>query len=182
MSVPQPPRADEVPTHLEFRVGRLTLDPHRVIYGTIMLMTAYALIDEGTDPLGGGAYAELVAITFAPLFALAMAHAFSDALDIQIRNSRRLNRHDRRHIAATNVQYHNVALPPILVMGLLTLLTWDANDIVALLMLLGAASLVFWGSFAARKAGLGRLRQLTFGITYGLMGVLVIVVELIITH
>jgi hypothetical protein len=167
---------------LRLRLGRVSLDPHRVIYGTIMLMTAYALYDEGTSPLTRGPLLELVAISFAPLFALAMAHAFSEALDIQIRYGRRLTGHDRRHLALTNVQFLVVAVPPIAVMTLLAFLDWDANRIIELVQVLGLISLSFWGAYAARKAGLGAMRQFIFAVNYGLMGLVVILVELAITH
>ena len=44
----------------------------------------------------------LTRLALAPVFALAMAHAFSDALDLQIRLGRRLTGRDRRHLLATN--------------------------------------------------------------------------------
>jgi hypothetical protein len=170
------------PHEIQFRVGSLVLDPHVLIYSTIMLLTAYALYDEGTDVLVEGAWAELAAISIAPLFALTMAHAFSDALDLQIRTGHRLTGAERRKIAADNVQYMYIAVPPIIVLGVLTLLDWDANDAVGLIMLLGLLSLAFWGAFAAYRAGLSWVRQLTFALGYGFMGLLVLIVELIITH
>jgi hypothetical protein len=170
------------PLDIRLRFGRLSLDPHRIIYSTIMLMTAFALYDEGTAPLKTGAVVELIGVAIAPLFALAMAHAFSDALDLQIRNGRRLTRADRRHLLGVNLQYLYVAIPPIAIIIVLTIVGWDANDIVGLVELLGVASLFFWGAFAARKAHLGRGRQFTFGFNYALMGLLVILIELILTH
>jgi len=170
------------PVRLQLKVWRLTFDPHRVIYATIMLMTAFALYDEGTDPFKRGSLFELIRVTLAPLFALAMAHAFSDALDLQIRNGRRLTGADRRHLIGSNMEYLYVAIPPILLTILLALFGWDANDIVGLVQLLGVASLFFWGVFAARTAHLARWRQFTFGFNYALMGLIVIGVELLITH
>jgi hypothetical protein len=170
------------PVSLQLRVWRLTFDPHRVIYATIMLMTAFALYDEGTDPFKRGSLFELIGVTLAPLFALAMAHAFSDALDLQIRNGRRLNGADRRHLIWSNMEYLYVAIPPILLTIVLALFGWNANDIVGVVQLLGIASLFFWGAYAARASGLGRRRQFTFGFNYGLMGLIVIGVELLITH
>lgn len=170
------------PADLQWNVWFLTLDPHRLIYGTIILMTAFAIYDEGSAPLARGALIELFGVALAPLFALAMAHAFSDALDMQIRNGRRLSGADRRHVAAINLQYLYVALPPVLLMTILTILQWDANEIVAIVEVLGVLSLAAWGSLAARTAGLSRWRQTTFAVNYALMGVLVIGVELAITH
>lgn len=167
---------------LTMHVGPLYFDAHRVVYATIILMTAYALYDEGTDPFGPGPLLEMFGMSIAPLFALAMAHAFSDAIDLQIRNGRRLNRHDRRHLLSTNLQYLYVAIPPMAIIVLLSLFGWAANDIVSFVQLLGIGSLSFWGVYAARKAGLSRWAQTRFAVAYAIMGIVIIVVELILTH
>lgn len=177
------PRIDkEAPLDLSLRLGRFAMDPHKIIYGTIMLMVAYALYDEGDGPLSKGPMLELMGLSFAPLFALAMAHGFSEALDFQIRHGRRLTGSDRRHLFTENVKYLLIAIPPIIVMGVLTFFQWNAHDIVNVVQVLGLLSLSFWGAYAARKAGLGLSRQITFAISYGFMGLFVIVVELLITH
>ncbi|MDQ5974223.1 MAG: Unannotated protein [Actinomycetota bacterium] len=180
MSAQPPPVGD--PHDIQFRVGPLVLDPHVLIYSTLMLLTAYALFDEGTELLVEGAWAGLIGITIAPLFALSMAHAFSDALDTQIRTGHRLTGAERRKIAADNLQYMYIGVPPIILLGILTPLEWDANDAVGLIVVLGLLSLAFWGAFAAYRAGLSWVRQLTFALGYGFMGLLVLLVELAITH
>jgi hypothetical protein len=171
-------RREEVHLYL----GRLRLDVHSLIYSTIILMTALALYDEGTDKLIEGVWLTLLGISIAPLFALMMAHSFSDALDLQIRFGRRLSPRDRRAVLLKNVQYLYVAIPSTLLLGVFTTAHIDANVAVDITLLIGLASLFFWGSFAARKAKLGWLRQITFGLSYGLMGVLVLIVELALTH
>ncbi len=182
MTDPHVASPPEAPVDIEFRVGRLSFDPHRIVYSTVILMAALSIYDEGTDPFTRGPLFELVGVTLAPLLALTLAHAFSDALDLQIRNRRRLTGSDRRHLLATNLEYMYVAIPPMLLLGVLALFGWDANDAVTLVEIVGAMSLGFWGAFAARKAGLGRWTQTRFAIGYGLMGLVVIAVELILTH
>jgi hypothetical protein len=170
------------PHSLRVGFGPFSADPHVLIYSTIILMTAYALWDEGTARLGDGTWFELIAISLAPLFALAMAHAFSDALDFQIRHGRRLTMRDRRHLLAKNLAYMYVALPPSLLLIVLTLLDWNANDAVDLMLLLGLITLFIWGMYAGRQAGVSRLRRLSFGMSYMVMGLFVLLVELALTH
>lgn len=170
------------PLDLQLHIWRLSLDPHRIIYSTILLMTAYAIYDEGTKPFDQRGYISLFGLSIGPLFALAMAHAFSDALDLQIRNGRQLTGHDRRHIAATNMQYLYVAVPPLLVIALLGALQWDANDVLGIVQLLGLLSLGWWGWFAGMKAGVSVGRRAWFAFSYTVMGMIVIAVELILTH
>lgn len=174
---PTPETAD-----LTFRIGPLSLDPHRIIYATIMLMTTYAIYDEGTDPLGAGPIIAIIGLSIAPLFALAMAHAFSDALDLQIRNGRRLTPSDRRHLFVSNLQFLYVAIPPTIVILALSLLDMRANSIIGIVQLLGLLSLGWWGYFAGRMAGLPVHRRWIFAVNYSLMGLVVIGVELILTH
>jgi len=170
------------PVDLQLHIWRLSMDPHRIIYSTILLMTAYAIYDEGTDPFSRRTYIALIGLSIGPLFALMMAHAFSDALDLQIRNGRRLTGHDRRHLFFSNVQYLYIAIPPLLVFAILGPLGWDANDVLGIVQLLGLLSLGWWGWFAGMKAGVGRARRWWFACSYTLMGAVVIAVELIITH
>lgn len=177
----RPPAAD-APLDLQLHVWRLSLDPHRIIYSTILLMTAYAIYDEGTLPLDRRGYIALFGLSIGPLFALAMAHAFSDALDLQIRNGRRLSGHDRRHLLATNLQYLYVAVPPLIVIAALGTLRWDANDVLGIVQILGLLSLGWWGWYAGMKAGVTIARRAWFAVSYTVMGMVVIAVELVLTH
>lgn len=177
----EPPSEESVPVK-PLRLFGMTFDPHILIYSTIILLTAYAIYDEGDEPLIDGRWAEVIGISLAPLFALAMAHAFSDALDIQIRYGRRLSRHDRWHVLRTNLQYLYVGIPPSLLLIVLTFLNWGADDAVVLLLLLGLVTLFIWGVYAAKAAKLPVWRRVTFGVGYLVMGAFVLVVELLLTH
>lgn len=170
------------PVSLKVSIGPLSFDPHRVIYATIILMTAFAIYDEGDDPFTSGPLITLFGVALAPLFALTMAHAFSDALDLQIRYGRRLTGHDRRRLLATNLEYLYIAIPPILLGIVLTAFGWTAPSVILTLQVLGLVSLVLWGAYAARTARLGGWAQVRFGFSYGVMGAIVIVIELILTH
>ena len=176
------PAVQENIVDLEFRIGRLSMDPHRIIYATILLMTAYAIYDEGTAPLKTAAYLDLLGLSIGPLFALAMAHAFSDALDMQIRYRRRLTGHDRRHLVWANLQYLYVAIPPMLLILGLGLLHWDADAVLESVQLMGLLSLGWWGYYAGRKAQVSRPRRWLFAFNYALMGLVVIAVEQLIAH
>lgn len=164
------------------RFGFIVVDPHIVVYSTIMLMTTYAVYDEGTSQLTRADWFEIAALGIAPLFALSMAHAFSEAIDLQIREGRRLTNGDRWHLFRSNLQYLYVAVPPIVLAGIMWGLGSDANDAVGLIQILGIGSLFFWGAYAGRRAGYGWLRQTTFGLSYGLMGLFVLAVEYAVTH
>jgi hypothetical protein len=180
-ATPDAPVAD-APVNISFTVGLITMDPHRIIYSTILLMVAYAIYNEGTDPLGTQPYLTLGALSIAPLFALTMAHVFSDALDLQIRKGRRLTGADRRHLLAVNLQYMYIAIPPILLITVLGLMRMPADGVIRIVLLLGLVSLGWWGYFAGRQAGVPRLRRWIFAVNYLVMGMIVIGIELLLTH
>lgn len=172
------------PEDLRIQILRARLDPHRIIYGTIILMTAFALYDDrGNDqPLSIESFLAMCGIVIAPLFALAMAHSFSEALDMQIRLRRGLTGPDRRLLFRTNMQYLYIAVPPLCVVIVLSLLGMDPVDVISVVQLLGLVSLYAWGTYAGRKAGLGRGRRYLMGVGYMLAGATVIAVELALTH
>ena len=120
--------------------------------------------------------------SLAPLFALSMAHVFSDALDLQIRKGRRLTNHDRRHLLAANLQYMYIAIPPIVLIVLLSLFHMPATDVIRVVLVLGLLSLGWWGYYAGRKAGVPVLRRWIFALNYSFMGAVVIGIELLLTH
>lgn len=176
-----PPSGEADPLKLRF-LG-LSFDPHRLIYATIILIAAMSIYDDSVpEEFNTMTALTLSAVLIAPLFALTMAHAFSDALDLQIKLKRRLSGQDRRHLLVTNLEYLYIAIPPLALALILGPTAMPPETILDIIILLGLISLYFWGMFAARKAGLGRWGQLRFGINYAAMGLIIVIVELMLTH
>lgn len=167
-------------SHIHFL--RLRLDPHRLIYATIIMLVALALFDESVDPFTGSTIVDIFVVVLLPLFALSLAHGFSDALDIQILSRRRLTATDRRHLVTSSIQYLLVGIPVLVmavVFGALSMNVQLASDIGQLL---GVVSLLLWGGYAARRAGLGTWVQVRYGLIYGFIGAMIVVVELLFAH
>jgi len=61
--------SDQPPRPLLRFLG-LDWDPHRLIYGTIILMVALGIYEESDDVFDQGTLLELLAVVIAPLFAL----------------------------------------------------------------------------------------------------------------
>jgi len=157
-------------------------DPHRLIYGTIILMVALGIYEEADDPFNQESLLDLALVVVAPLFALATAHAFSDAIDIQVRSGSRLAGADRGHLLFSGLQYLAVGVPVIIVSIVVFALGGNATDAVSIAQGIGVTSLFFWGVFAARRAGLSPWAQVRFAFIYGLLGFGVIVFELLLAH
>ena len=83
--------------HVQLFVGKIAFDPHRLIYATIILMVSLAVYNQEAESWSGTPFMDLVVVVFAPLLALSLAHAFSDALDVQIRTGKRSSANERRH-------------------------------------------------------------------------------------
>lgn len=168
--------------HTLIRIFGIRFDAHRLIYATIILLVALAIYDDEIQSFSGTRFVDLAIVVVLPLLALSMAHAFSDALDIQIKTRRRLTAHDRRRLLGAGLQYLSVGVP-VLLIGLIYELTGgEAGQASEWGQVLGVLSLFGWGAFAARAAGLGAWVQVRFAIVYGLLGVGIIIVELAFVH
>lgn len=177
------PPSGRDPSTVQLHFLGLKFDPHRLIYATLIIIVSLSIYgDSDAERFNTGTAFALSAVLVAPLFALTMAHAFSDALDLQIRLGRRLNRHDRRRILASNLEYLYIAVPPLLLVLVLGPTSIPATAILDLIVLLGLGSLFLWGAFAARLGGLSVWTQLRTGLGYSLMGLVVVIIELLIVH
>ncbi len=164
------------------RIGPIRVDPRAAIYATIIMITALTVFNEGSGEMTWSTFRRTSGVLVAPLFALAMAHAFSEALDLQIRFHRRLNKHDRRHVFVVNMQYLYPCIGPVLFALVATLFGWDAGFTTWVILISLLLALFWWGFYAGRRARLPLGRQLVFGIGYSLLGVIVLLVELWMTH
>lgn len=167
---------------LQLHILGLRFDPHRLIYSTIILISVLTIYDEGDGRIDTRTAVVLSAVILAPLFALTMAHAFSDALDLQIKLGRRLTGPDRRQVLLSNLEYMYIAVPPLALTLILGPTALPGETIIDIILGLGLVSLFMWGVFAARKAHLSPWTQVRFGINYMVMGLIIVIVELILTH
>jgi len=168
--------------HTQIAIGRIGFDAHRLIYATIMMMVSLAIYDDEVESFTGTSFVDLAIVVVMPLLALSFAHGFADALDIQIRTGRRLAASDRRRLLAAAVQYLSVGIPVLAIGIIYELVGGEAGEASGAGQLLGLASLFLWGAFAARSAGLNAWAQVRFSLVYGLVGLGIVLVELLILH
>lgn len=168
--------------HARIHLFGLRLDPHRLIYATLILMVSLAIFDEAAESFSGSTVVDMFVVVLMPLAALSLAHGFSDAIDIQIRTRRRLTRADRWHVFTSSFQYILVGVPVLIVAVVFGLAGIGMDQVSNVGQILGQVSLLFWGAFAARSAGLGAWAQVRFALVYSLIGSLIIAVELAFLH
>lgn len=162
--------------------GPLRLDPRTITYSTILMLTALALIDPRNEQISVADLGTAAWVIFAPLFAISMAHGFSEAIDLQIRYRRRLTWADRRHLFVMNMQYMVIGVVAFAIACIAFALRRSTEETLFALYVFNVGSLAFWGGVAAYKAGLPLPRQITMGISYGFLGFLIVVIEVWIRH
>jgi hypothetical protein len=163
-------------------LGPLWIEPRVVIYATLIQMTAYALFDVPDVPIAIDGFSVLIWVAVVPMFALAVAHAFSEVLDLQIRLQRRMSWSDVLVILHSNVQFLYVSLIPVILLSLGWVLGVSQKTAVNSVLYLGVISLAGWGGYGARRAGLRRWTCVLFGAAYACLGALVVVLEILIRH
>ena len=163
------------------RILGVWIDPRSTIYATIMMMVTLSLFASENAPITWRMYVLLAIVTVAPLFALSMAHAFSEALDLQIRLQRRLNAHERRHLFIVNVQYMAPSLFVLAYFAICAIIGMHEHTAVRIILGLGTLSMGLWGLYAGYKAHLQPWRVILFGLLYGSLGALIIIVEMYIS-
>ena len=167
---------------LSLHLGRIPIDVRVAVYSTIILMSGLALYDPGTVALTWTEWVKEFGAVLAPVAAVALAHAFAEALGHEVHTGTHLSREVRTKIVLHNLQFlypgivTSVFLVPMLIFHV------PADVAVNMLLLIGSASLVCWGTFAGRRVGLAFWGTLTYALGYGGVGLLVVLVKYWLTH
>jgi hypothetical protein len=169
------------PEHRILHLGPIRIEPRIIVYATIIQLTTFALIDTRNIE-GRISWENLFLVSLGPMLALALAHTFSEILDYHIRAGDRVSLATVRELATTNLQFLYVGVIPLIVAVILLPTDETMTMAVNLIFLIGVISLFGWGFVAARLAGRTFGRQLLFGIGYGIVGCIVVGMELILHH
>lgn len=174
---------------LSLGAAALRPNPRILVYGTLIQLVALVIAgDSVTTKLADNQRMDLATwwdftmVAVFPLVAVALAHAFSEALDLQVREHRQLTWHDRGDIALANVQFLYVALIPSVLLLPALAQRWSVTDALDLLLACGVLSLFGWGILVARMAGLKILRQLWYGLSYLVLGLGLVALEIFAMH
>jgi hypothetical protein len=167
---------------LTLHIAGLTIDPRIAVYSTIILMSGLALLDFQDTELSWSQWGKVFGAAFAPVAAVAVAHAFADALGYEVRTKTRLDSRAISHVVFHNIQFFYVAVITLVLLAPMLLLNVAASSAANILLILGTANLVGWGTFAGRRVGLRWRGVLIYALAYGLVGVIVVWVKYWLTH
>jgi hypothetical protein len=135
----------------------------RAVYGTITLSSILIVYD-------GWATLELVdvlVIIVGPVLAMSIGHAFATSIARTAELERPLTNAERLETIRYSSWLMLLALPPLVLVVVMTLAGVELETTIRVVIWLAAASLGFWGGLAAYRAGL-RGRRLVLGIVAGL--------------
>ena len=122
----------------------------RVIYTTITLLTVLIIYD-GWEQLR---FWDVVTVIVGPILAIFMGHVFGAALGTRVALGRALTRHERRAVFVEECRFLLVAVPPLAILVVLTIVGVSYTRIIQVIVLTGVLSLGIWGGVAGRRAGL----------------------------
>jgi VanZ family protein len=136
----------------------------RVVYGTITLMSVLIVYD-GWAQLR---FRDVVVVIVGPVLAMFLAHMFAATLARQVELGRAVTRAERATIVRSESRFLLLAVPPVVVVGILTLLGLSVSASIRCLVVLGAISLGCWGGVAGRRSGMTGWR-LVLAVAAGLV-------------
>jgi hypothetical protein len=143
------------------------------VYGTITLMSVLIVYD-GWQQLR---FRDVVGVIVGPVLAMFLSHLFAATLAKQVELGRAVTGTERARIARSESPFLLLAVPPVVFVGILTLLGSSLSASIRWLVVLGAASLGYWGWVAGRRSGMSGWR-LVLAVAAGLIiGALVLALD-----
>jgi hypothetical protein len=143
------------------------------VYGTITLMSVLIVYD-GWQQLR---FRDVAGVIVGPVLAMFLSHLFAATLARQVELGRAVTGTERARIAQSESPFLLLAVPPVVFVGILTLLGSSLSASIRWLVVLGAASLGYWGWVAGRRSGMSGWR-LVLAVAAGLIiGALVLALD-----
>lgn len=161
---------------------RSFFDPHNIVYATIILLVSMDVVQYGASESDPVSLSDFLVLAIGPLIMVAIAHSFAGAIEVQVRQRRLLAREDYRHLGSTVLQYACVALVPSLIGMALWATGQDLVTAARITSGLGLVSLLLWGYYAGRSAGHGAAGRIGNALIYGFVGLLIILLEIAVSH
>ena len=115
----------------------------------------------------------------APLLALGVAHLFSEVIEEHYHLQRPLTGAEWRRLSVGQLKILVAAIPPLVILGIGWLNPLDERRTIAVLLWTGMATLVGLSFIAGRRAGLRGWRLAVAGISGGVVGLIVISLQVL---
>ncbi len=157
-------------------LGPLRLRLERLVYGTVVLMSLLVVYDGWADLTS---FVGVAIVIVAPTLALAVAHVFAEGVEHHAELQRPLRREEWTEVIVAELGVVVVAVPPLVILAAGWIGPWDPRNTIAVLIWTGLATLVALSLLAAHRAGIRGWRLLGSGALGGLVGLLVISLQIV---
>jgi hypothetical protein len=118
-------------------------------------------------------------VIIGPILALGVAHFFSEVVQAFAEHQRPLTAAEWRWHARDQLHLLLAAVPPLLVLAVGWLGPLNARSTIAVLLWTGVATLMGLSALAAERAGMGGRRLVFASLSGGLVGLLVIALQIL---
>ncbi len=147
----------------------------RAVYGTITIMCILIVYD-GWQKLE---LRNVIGVIVGPIVAMFFAHVFSAAIAEQVRLQRSLTNGERMEIVRAEARFLWLAAPPVVITVVLNLGGMSLTNCIRVILVIGVASLGFWGGVAGLRAGFTG-RRLVLAVLAGLLvGTLILALQVL---
>jgi VIT1/CCC1 family predicted Fe2+/Mn2+ transporter len=153
-----------------------------IVYATIIQLAAFAIFDQGDTPITEASFRNIITVSLGPMIAVALAHTFAEVLDHQLARGNHFTWADVVDIIKPNAQFLYVGLAPIVITIPFLFTNFTNNDVINIIFVFGVTSLFIWGFIAARSSGRPLRGQIIFSLAYGILGMFVVGIELLLGH
>lgn len=153
-----------------------SLDLERLVYSTVVLMSVLVVFDGWSSV---ATFFGVALVIIAPTLALTVAHLFADVLHLQAEHRRLLMGHEWRALLRHQVNIVLAAVPPLLILLIGWITPMHALGTVQVLIWTGLATLVALAALSAWRAGLRGWRLVASGAVGGLIGLIVISLQIL---
>jgi len=165
-----------VSTDTENAAAESVLRIDRLVYATVVLMSVLAVYDGWQDL---ATFAGVAVVIIGPLLALSLAHLFGDVLHAHAELRRPLTAAEWRRHARDQISWFVAAVPPLVVLAIGWVTPADVVGTIALVLWTGVVTLVVLSGIAGYRAGLRGWRWGVSTATGGLIGLIVIGLQLL---
>jgi hypothetical protein len=147
----------------------------RIVYGTITLM-AVLIVYDGWQHLR---FVDVAVVIVGPVLAMFFSHIFAAALAGRVARGTGLTTDELLKIVASESRFLLLALPPLALLCVLSLLGVALTDTIRVITVAGGLSLGFWSGLAGRRSGLTGWRLVAAVLAGLIVGGLVLTLQVI---
>ena len=179
---PEPAAPAEKPTvtteaHPQSRLGPLSVDIGRSVYGTVLVMTVLAIDTTHGTP----GYLDAAAAVVGAMVATFLAHLFADVLSEFARTGgpHGAGRGTVAGLARVDLVFPALAVVPVVVLVIGALGAWQPETAIQIIGGLGVTFMVVVGGLGGRRAGFARWGIVACAAASGVLGAVLLVVQVL---